>query len=104
MVVAFTAVEERMLRDEMLTAFGCSPNQCMSAVSRKEARRLSREAEQREIAARRYFAVMNSDNPPKTEDEAVGLAIPFGAWLLSFIFKSLAEAVIRWLWQRSQES
>jgi hypothetical protein len=46
---------------------------------------------------------MLSDNPPKTRDEAVRMALPIGWLILSLIWKTLALEIARWLWEQTQE-
>ncbi len=51
----------------------------------------------------RYFAAMNSDNPPKTRDQAVRMALPIGWLILSILWKTIALETIQWLWSRTQD-
>jgi hypothetical protein len=70
--------------------------------SGKEPKHIQKTRKTIETVAPRFFAAMNSRNPPKDEAEAVRMALPLGAWLLAFIIKTVAEEVIRWLYRRTQ--
>jgi hypothetical protein len=55
-----------------------------------------------EKIANRFFAIMNSDNPPKTRSEAIMMIAPFW-WTIAFwIGRALAEQIVNWLWRQTQ--
>jgi hypothetical protein len=51
----------------------------------------------------KFNAVMSSDNPPRTKDEAVKAMSPVVAYLLWSIFKMLVIQIIEWAWDRYAE-
>lgn len=50
-----------------------------------------------------FNAVMSSDNPPRTREEAVEMVAPFLTLVLSFLFRQFAIEVIEWLWDQMQQ-
>jgi hypothetical protein len=54
----------------------------------------------------KFNAVMSSDNPPRTKQEAVEMVAPFLTMLLSMFLRQFGIEVIEWLWDQleSQDS
>ena len=100
MSAAFSLRDELQLESEAWKEFECQP---LASGARRDKRRERKRLEVSR-ASNRFFEAMNSSTPPRSADEAVSMALPIGGWLLSWLFSTLAEAVIRWLWERTQES
>ncbi len=69
----------------------------------KEIDRRKEKQRNTEATLNRFRSLMESDNPPKTRDEAVSALSPIVAYLLWSIFKMLAIKVIELAWDRYHE-
>jgi hypothetical protein len=85
------------IESEAWKHFQCQP----LAAGRDIPKRLGKRDKVSKIVER-YFAVMNSDNPPLTKEQAVEMVAPFMTLLMSLFFKQLAVMVIEWLWERTR--
>jgi hypothetical protein len=99
MTAAFLHREIRQITEDAERHFGCH------AMAMGERDRRNRERKRRLVndVADRFFRAMLSDNPPKTRDQAVRMALPIGWLILSLIWKTLALEIARWLWEQTQE-
>lgn len=99
MTAAFLQREIKQLTEDCERHYGCH------AMAMGEKDRKNRERKRRLVndVADRFFRAMLSDNPPKTRDQAVRMALPIGWLILSLIWKTLALEIARWLWEQTQE-
>lgn len=102
----FTVREELELESAAWRHFDCQPLVSGDGTKkdRKELKRRERKRREVSRASDQFFQVMNSEDPPRTEEEAVSFAIPIMAWLLPWLFRSLAVEVIRWLWSKTMKT
>ena len=98
MTAAFLNSDIYRIEAEAWKKFDCHPT---AAARRDISKRISKRDKVSRIVER-YFAVMNSDNPPLTKEAAVEMVAPFMTLLLSLFFKQLAVMVIEWLWERTR--
>lgn len=98
MTAIFFDRDIHQIESEAWKKFNCHP---MAVASRDIPKRLGKRDKVSKIVEK-YFAVMNSDNPPLTKEQAVEMVAPFFTLLLSLFFKQLAVLVIEWLWERTR--
>ncbi len=82
---------------EAWRAFDCQPVASGRGGKNRDAKR-----EKVTRITNKFFDAMLSDNPPKTEQEAVEMLTPLMGMILSMFFKQLAVMVVEWLWARTQ--
>ena len=97
MTAAFLNNDIYQIESEAWKHFQCQP----LAAGRDIPKRMGKRDKVSRIVEK-YFAVMNSDNPPLTKEQAVEMVAPFMTLLLSLFFKQLAVMVIEWLWERTR--
>jgi hypothetical protein len=97
MTAAFLHNDIYQIESEAWKHFQCQP----LAAGRDIPKRLGKRDKVSKIVEK-YFAVMNSDDPPLTKEQAVEMVAPFMTLLLSLFFKQLAVMVIEWLWERTR--
>lgn len=98
MTAAFLNSDIYRIEAEAWKKFDCHP---MAVASRDIYKRVSKRDKVSKIVEK-YFAVMNSDDPPLTKEQAVEMVAPFMTLLLSLFFKQLAVQLIEWLWERTR--
>lgn len=99
MTAAFLQREIRQLTEDCERHFGCHA----LAWGSDEKKHRDKKKKLVNDVADRFFRAMLSDNPPKTRDQAVRMALPIGWLILSLIWKTLALEIARWLWEQTQE-
>jgi len=91
------------ITDELLREFDCLPV-ASSLLTTPAARRAEKKREQKRlkiVAVQDKFAdLWDSENRPKTKQEAVALLTPMAGYVLSLLFNMLSRRVIEWLWDR----
>ena len=97
MTAAFLNNDIYQIESEAWKHFQCQP----LAAGRDIPKRMGKRDKVSRIVEK-YFAVMNSDNPPLTKEQAVEMVSPFMTLLLSLFFKQLSVLVIEWLWERTR--
>ena len=97
MTAAFLDNDIYKIESEAWRHFQCQP----LAAGRDNPKRSGKRDKVSKIVEK-YFAAMNSDNPPLTKEAAVEMVSPFFALLLSLFFKQLSVLVIEWLWERTR--
>jgi hypothetical protein len=97
MTAAFLNNDIYQIESEAWKHFQCQP----LAAGRDIPKRMGKRDKVSRIVEK-YFAVMNSDDPPLTKEAAVEMVAPFMTLLLSLFFKQLAVMVIEWLWERTR--
>jgi hypothetical protein len=97
MTAAFLDNDIYQIESEAWKHFQCQP----LAAGRDNSKRSGKRDKVSRIVEK-YFAAMNSDDPPLTKEQAVEMVSPFFALLLSLFFKQLSVLVIEWLWERTR--
>lgn len=108
MTAAFDERYEETIFRQACLHFGCEERTLGRYdifAARRDPERTKRRKRLAEII-QKFNAVMSSDNPPRTKQEAVEMVSPFLTLLLSMLFKHFTIQVIEWLWDQmeSQDS
>ena len=87
--------------------FGCeylSPDICAARrIGSKQLRKRHERKQQVGDTISHFRNLMDSENPPRTKQEAVKALSPIMAYLLWSIFKVLAVKIIEWAWDQYAE-
>ena len=81
-----------------------SPDVCSARrIGSKQLRKRHEKKQQVGDTLNHFRNLMNSENPPRTKQEAVKALSPVVAYLLWSIFKVLAVKIIEWAWDQYAE-
>lgn len=96
-----TAQQQNSLIEAAWREFECSSD---VRQGRQKNAKAARKRQQIQEYGDRLFEAVNSDNPPKTQDEAIAVVIGMVGRVLAYVFPqyALAIQVAIWLWQRMQ--
>jgi hypothetical protein len=72
-------------------------------LKRKDLEKRTRKQRDVQGTLSRFRSLMESQDPPRTKQEAVAALSPIVAYLLWSIFKMLAIQIIEWAWEKYQE-
>lgn len=97
------AYYREQLSEQMCREFGCAP--LAAGRDKHESRKRRKKREEITEITHKFCDVMQSDNPPKSEPEAVRAMFPAGivGWILIRICSELVIKLISALWRRHNQ-
>ena len=102
MTAAYTLIDQQNIEARLWIAEDCHPLSAtgLSKKTRKQERERAAKRAKVSAISDRFFDAVNSESPPQSRDEAIGIVVGAIGILLSYLFPQFALAirVAGWLW------